>query len=370
MRSGTIGASHCQLPETGGLTSEAASRLGELRVLLHVHTRADLLRGIVAITLNNRALVTVYGGSGFLGRHLVRAIARTGARIRVAVRRPELAGHLQPLGGVGQIVPVQANVRFPDSVVTAAEDADAVVNLVGILYAAGRQTFKSVQDEGARNVAEAAMAAGVKTFVHVSAIGADAHSPSIYARTKAEGEAAVRKVFPDAAVIRPSVVFGPEDEFFNRFAALAQLSPMLPLIGGGHTKFQPVFVGDVAQAIVASLEGRASAGAPFELGGPEILSMREVMERVLAYTMRSRALVPLPFWLAKLQAAFLQWLPAPPLTVDQVRLLERDNVVSDAAIKDGRTLQGIGIEPLAIASVVPDYLEQFRPRGQFSVYKT
>lgn len=324
----------------------------------------------MAISLNNRALVTVYGGSGFLGRHLVRAIARTGARMRIAVRRPELAGHLQPLGGVGQIVPVQANVRYPESLIAAAEDADAVVNLVGILFSGGKQTFKSVQDEGAGNVAKAAKAAGAKAFVHVSAIGADADSASIYARTKAEGEAAVKDVLPDATIIRPSVVFGPEDEFFNRFAALARISPVLPLIGGGHTKFQPVFVGDVAQAIVAALEGRAAAAeAPYELGGPEVLTMRDVMERVLAYTMRSRPLVPLPFWLAKLQGAFLQWLPNPPLTLDQVRLLERDNVVSDAAIKAGRTLDGLGIEPVPIASVVPDYLEQFRPRGQFSVYK-
>jgi NADH dehydrogenase len=290
--------------------------------------------------------------------------------MRIAVRRPELAGHLQPLGGVGQIVPVQANVRYPESLITAAEDADAVVNLVGILFTAGKQTFKSVQDEGAGNVAKAAKAAGARTFVHVSAIGAAADSASIYARTKAEGEAAVKDVLPDATIIRPSVVFGPEDEFFNRFAALARISPVLPLIGGGHTKFQPVFVGDVAQTIVAALEGRAAAAeAPYELGGPEVLTMREVMERVLAYTMRSRPLVPLPFWLAKLQGAFLQWLPNPPLTVDQVRLLERDNVVSDAAIKAGRTLEGLGIEPVPVASVVPDYLEQFRPRGQFSVYK-
>lgn len=323
----------------------------------------------MGIVLNDRALVTIYGGSGFLGRHVVRAIARTGTRIRVAVRRPELAGHLQPLGGVGQIVPVQANVRFPESLLAAAQDADAVINLVGILFASGKQTFKSVQDEGARNVAEAAKAAGVKRLVHVSAIGADADSPSIYARTKAAGEAAIREVYKDATIFRPSVVFGPEDEFFNRFAALARLSPMLPLIGGGHTKFQPVFVGDVAQSIVAALEGRATAKSPYELGGPEILTMRQVMERVLAYTMRKRLLVPLPVWLAKLQGAFLQWLPKPPLTVDQVRLLETDNVVSSAAIKAKRTLEGLGIEPVPVANVVPDYLEQFRPRGQFSVYK-
>jgi len=323
----------------------------------------------VAIALNDRTLITVYGGSGFLGRHVVRAIARTGARVRVAVRRPELAGHLQPLGGVGQIVPVQANVRFPDSLLAAAQDADAVINLVGILFTAGRQTFKAVQDEGARNVAEAAKAARVGTLVHVSAIGADADSASIYARSKAAGEAAVKDVFKDATIFRPSVVFGPEDEFFNRFAALARVSPMLPLIGGGHTKFQPVFVGDVAQAIVAGLEGRANAKAPYELGGAEILTMRQVMERVLAYTMRSRPLVPLPFWLAKLQGAILQWLPNPPLTLDQVRLLESDNVVSAEAIKAKRTLEGLGIEPVPVANVVPDYLEQYRPRGQFSVYK-
>jgi len=323
----------------------------------------------VAITLNNRALVTIYGGSGFLGRHVVRAIARTGARMRIAVRRPELAGHLQPLGGVGQIVPVQANVRFPDSLLAAAADADAVVNLVGILFAAGKQTFKAVQDEGARHVAEAARAAGARALVHVSAIGADPNSKSIYARTKAAGEAAVTETFPGAVIFRPSVVFGPEDEFFNRFAALARISPLLPLIGGGRTKFQPVFVGDVAQAIVAALEGSARPAEPYELGGPQIMTMREVMERVLAYTMRSRPLVPVPFWFAKLQGAFLQWLPKPPLTVDQVRLLQTDNIVSEAAIKAGRTLEGLSIDPVAVASVVPDYLEQFRPRGQFSVYK-
>jgi uncharacterized protein YbjT (DUF2867 family) len=323
----------------------------------------------VAITLNNRTLVTIYGGSGFLGRHIVRAIARTGARMRVAVRRPHLAGHLQPLGGVGQIVPVQANVRFPDSLVTAAEDADAVINLVGILFPTGKQTFKSVQDEGAHNVAEAAKAAGARTLVHISAIGADKDSPSVYARTKAASEAAVRQAFPDAVIFRPSIVFGPEDDFFNRFAALARISPVLPLIGGGHTKFQPVFVGDVAQAVVLALEGKASADAPYELGGPEILTMKDVMQRVLDYTMRTRPLVPLPFWLATLQAFFLQLLPKPPLTVDQVRLLEKDNVVSAAAIKAKRTLEGFGIEPVAVASIVPDYLEQFRPRGQFSEYK-
>jgi NADH dehydrogenase len=323
----------------------------------------------MAVTLNNRALVTIYGGSGFIGRHVVRAIARTGARMRVAVRRPELAGHLQPLGDVGQINPVQANVRYPDSLMAPAEGADAVVNLVGILFPTGRQTFTSVQNEGARHVAEAARAAGAGALVHVSAIGADKDAPSIYARSKAEGEAAVREVFPEAVIFRPSVVFGPEDDFFNRFASLARIAPALPLIGGGKTRFEPVFVGDVAKAVVAGLTGKASVAKPYELGGPEILTLKEVMQRVLRYTMRRRLLVPLPFWLAKMQAAFLQLLPTPLLTIDQVRLLQADNVVSDTARRDGRTLEALGIEPVAIPAVVPDYLEQYRPRGQFSEYR-
>jgi uncharacterized protein YbjT (DUF2867 family) len=323
----------------------------------------------MAMVLDNKALVTIYGGSGFIGRHLVGAIAKTGARMRIAVRRPELAGHLQPLGGVGQINAVQANVRYPDSLLAAARGADAVVNLVGILFPTGKQTFEAVQDEGAAHVAEAARTEGVRTMVHVSAIGANEHSRSAYARSKAEGEAAVRKVFPDAVILRPSVVFGPEDDFFNRFAALARLFPALPLIGGGKTKFQPVFVGDVVKAVLAGLTGKAHAGAPYELGGPEVLTLKQVMERVLAYSMRKRLLVPLPFWLAKFQAAFLQLLPTPPLTIDQVRLLENDNVVSEEAKRSGRDLDGLGIEPVAIAAIVPDYLEQFRPRGQFSQYR-
>jgi len=323
----------------------------------------------VAITLNNRALVTIYGGSGFIGRHVVRAIAKTGARMRVAVRRPELAGHLQPLGGVGQINPVQTNVRFPDSLLAAAQGADAVINLVGILFPSGKQTFTSVQDEGARHVAEAARAAGAQALVQVSAIGADPGSPSVYARSKAAGEAAVRDVFPGAVILRPSVVFGPEDDFFNRFAALARIAPVLPLIGGGNTKFEPVFAGDVAKAVIAALTGTAEAGAPYELGGPEVLTLKEVMERVLTYTMRKRLLVPVPFWLARLKGAFLQLLPNPMLTVDQVKLLQTDTVVSEDAKRAGRTLEGLGIAPVAIAAVVPAYLEQYRPRGQFSRYR-
>jgi NADH dehydrogenase len=325
----------------------------------------------VGISLNSATLITIYGGSGFIGRHVVRALAKTGARMRVAVRRPDLAGHLQPLGGVGQISPVQANVRFPDSLLAPANGADAVINLVGILVQSGRQTFKAVQDEGARYVAEAARAAGAKALVHMSAIGADKDSPSIYARTKAAGEAAVKGVYPDAVVLRPSVVFGPEDEFFNRFAALARIAPALPLIGGGKMKFQPVFAGDVAKAVISALTGKAQAGAVYQLGGPEVLTMKEVMQRVLTYTMRKRMLVPLPFPLAKLQGAILQLLPNPPLTLDQVRLLESDNVVSEAARSEKRTLEGLGIaEPVAVEAVVPDYLDQYRPKGQFSTYRS
>jgi uncharacterized protein YbjT (DUF2867 family) len=323
----------------------------------------------VAITLNNRALITIYGGSGFIGRHVVRAIAKTGARMRIAVRRPELAGFLQPLGGVGQINAVQANVRYPDSLLAAADEADAVVNLVGILFPSGKQTFKSVMDEGARHVAEAARAKGARAFVHISAIGASPKAPSYYARSKAAGEDAVKEVFPPAVILRPSLVFGPEDDFFNRFAAMARIFPALPLIGGGTTKIQPVFAGDVAKAVIAGLTGKTEPGAPYELGGPEVLTMKEIMKRVLAYTMRKRLLVSDPFWLAKLQGAFLQLLPKPMLTIDQVRMLETDNIVSEEAKRARRTLEGLGIEPIAVESVVPDYLEQYRPRGQFSVYR-
>jgi NADH dehydrogenase len=322
----------------------------------------------MAIELNNTSLITLYGGSGFLGRHIVRALAKTGARMRVAVRRPELAGHLQPLGDVGQINAVQANVRFPDSLRAAADGADAVINLVGILVPRGKQTFAAIQDEGARHVAEAARNAGARAFVHVSAIGADLNSPAAYGRTKAEGEKAVRDVFADAVIFRPSIVFGPEDDFFNRFAALARISPALPLIGGGRTRLQPVFVGDVAKAVVTALRGEAGQRKPYELGGPEVLTLKEVMQRVLTYTMRKRMLVPEPFWLAKNQGAILQLLPNPPLTLDQVRMLEVDNLVSEVARRDGRSLQGLGIEPVGIEAVVPDYLVQYRPKGQFSNY--
>ncbi len=310
-------------------------------------------------------LVTIYGGSGFLGRHVVRALAKRGWRVRVAVRRPDLAAYLNPLGGVGQIHAVQANLRFPDSVTAAADGADAVVNLVGILYQRGRQKFSAIQAEGAATVARAAAGAGAK-LVHVSAIGADPDSASAYARTKAEGEAAVLSAAPNAVVLRPSILFGPEDDFFNRFAAMARISPALPLIGGGHTRFQPAFVGDVAVAVAVALEGGAKGGAVYELGGPEVKTFRELMQLVLRETGRKRLLVPIPFALARTQAFFLEFLPTPLLTRDQVRLLERDNVVSDEAAREGRTLTGLGITPTALSAVLPSYLWRFRKAGQFS----
>jgi uncharacterized protein YbjT (DUF2867 family) len=309
-------------------------------------------------------LVTVYGGSGFLGRHVVRALARRGYRIRVAVRRPDLAGHLQPLGRVGQIHAVQANLRNEASVQVAARDAQVLVNLVGILFERGRQRFETVQAFGAEQVAKAASAHGAR-LVHVSAIGADESSVSSYARNKGAGERLVLAALPSGVIMRPSLLFGPEDDFFNRFAALARFSPALPLIGGGHTRFQPVFVGDVAAAIADAVDGKARAGTIYELGGPAVHTFKELMQFVLATVERKRLLVPLPFAIAKLYALFLQYLPKPLLTPDQVDLLRADNVVSEAAKADRRTLQGFGIAPESMETIVPSYLWRFRKTGQF-----
>jgi len=318
----------------------------------------------MALKSNFDTLVTVFGGSGFLGRHVVRALAIRQYRIRVAVRRPELAGHLKPLGGVGQIETVQANLRFPPSVEAAARDADVVINLVGILFERGRQRFDAVQAQGAEAVARAAGAGGAR-LIHVSAIGADETSTSRYARSKAAGERLALAVQPGAIIIRPSIVFGPEDDFFNRFAALARIAPALPLPGGGHTRFQPVFAGDVGEAIAKALGGEGKPGATYELGGPDVRTFKELMEFTLATIERRRLLVPVPFALLKLQAAFLQFLPKPPITPDQVELLKSDNVVFAAAREQGRTLEGLGIIPNSVASVVPDYLWRFRKTGQF-----
>jgi len=309
-------------------------------------------------------LVTVFGGSGFLGRHLVRALAKRGYRIRVAVRRPELAGFLQPLGRVGQIHAVQANLRYPASVEAALRDAAVAVNLVGILRESGRQTFEAVQGAGADTVGHAAAAIGAR-LVHVSALGADAQSPSAYAHTKAAGEAAALAARPGAVIFRPSIMFGPEDTFFNRFAAMARFAPALPLIGGGETRFQPVFVGDVAAAVADAVDGKAAPGTTYEIGGPQIRTFRELMDYMLATVGRRRLLVPVPFGLAKAAASVLQYIPGGPLTPDQVELLRADNVVSEAALREARTLAAFGVVPTTIEAVVPSYLWRFRKTGQF-----
>jgi len=314
---------------------------------------------------NLDTLVTIFGGSGFLGRNVVRTLCKRDYRIRVAVRRPELVGHLQPAGKVGQIHAVQANVRYPASVEAAMRGSHVVINLVGILAEGGSQTFDAVQTKGAETIAKAATAIGAR-MVHVSAIGADENSPSHYARAKAAGEKAVLAAAPSATILRPSLMFGPEDQFTNRFAALAQISPFLPLVGGGVTRVQPAYVGDVATAIADAVDGKTKPGATYELGGPEVLTMREIMEIILAITERKRMLVSLPFGLAKLKALFLQFAPgALKLTPDQVAMLRTDNVVSDAAKAAGLTFEGLGIAPGSMEVIAPQYLWRFRAAGQF-----
>mgnify|MGYP001179575497 FL=1 len=314
--------------------------------------------------LQTPKLVVVFGGSGFVGRHVVRALAKRGYRVRAACRRPDLAGHLQPLGNVGQIQPVQANLRVRWSVDNAVQGADHVVNLVGILHESGRQRFTAVHEFGARAVAEAARAVGAG-LTHVSALGADPNSASAYARTKGRGERAVAETVKDAVIFRPSINFGPEDGFFNRFANMARYSPVLPLIGGGATKFQPVYVADVAEAIASSVDNAIERGRIYELGGPEVLTFRECLEEMLKVIDRKRLLVPVPWWVANLQASILGLLPNPPLTRDQVTQLRQHNIVSEAAVRDGRTLQGLGIQPQSIGTILPSYLWRFRAAGQF-----
>ena len=313
-------------------------------------------------------IVTVFGGSGFVGRYLVQRLARHGWIVRVAVRRPDRALFLKPMGAVGQITPMAASLRHDGSVAAAVAGADAVVNLVGILYGRGANSFTAIHVEGAARVARAARAAGAKTFVQMSALGADPGSPAEYGRSKAAGEQAVREVFPEAAIARPSIVFGPEDDFFNRFATLARFSPALPLIGGGRTRFQPVHVGDVADALLRLVEDPATAGKTYELGGPRVYSFRELLELMLHEIGRRRLLLSVPFGLASLQAFFLELpsnlvpvLPAPPLTRDQVQMLRRDSVVSGGAL----TLGDLGIRPAALELIVPGYLGRYRPGGRF-----
>ncbi len=307
------------------------------------------------------ATATVFGGSGFVGRHVVRELARRGASVRVAVRHPDRALFLKSMGDVGQITPVAANIRDDASVAAAVDGSDAVVNVVGILYRSGRQTFDAIHHQGAGRIARAVAAAGVGRFVHISAIGADAQAPAAYARSKAAGEAAVRSSFPAATIVRPSIVFGADDDFFNRFAMIARLSPMLPLIGGGRTRFQPVYVGDVAAAVAAILSAPESKGATYELGGPDIFTFRELLELVLEATGRRRLLVPVPFALMEWKGAVLGLAPRPPLTRDQVRMLRADNVAEN----NQPGLAELGIVPTAVAAVLPSYLARYRRAGAF-----
>jgi NADH dehydrogenase len=306
-------------------------------------------------------LATVFGGSGFIGRYVVANLAREGWLVNAAVRRPDEALFLKTAGVVGTVTPLAANVRDRASVARAVAGADAVVNLVGILHEGGRQRFQAVQAEGARNIAEEAARAGAQQLVHISAIGADPSSNSAYARTKAEGEAAVRQAFPRATILRPSIVFGPEDGFFNRFARMAMLSPALPLIGGGRTRFQPVYVGDVADAVMKAIETAAAAGQTYELGGPKIYPFADLMRLLLAEIGRKRLLLPLPFPIASLMGSVMQCLPNPQLTADQVKLLKRDNVVSDGA----HGLAALSITPTSVETILPTYLDRYRARGSY-----
>lgn len=327
----------------------------------------------------NGRIVTVFGGSGFIGRHLVRVLARDGWRVRVATRRPDLAYHLQPLGRVGQVHAVQANIRFPESLAAALKGADAAVNLVGILAESRSQTFERVQAQGAAAIADAVKHAKINDFVHISAIGADEKSHSAYARSKALGETAVLATMPSAYILRPSVVFGPEDQFFNRFASMARVMPILPLIGGGVTKLQPVYVGDVAEAVARLLAGAGESGTVYEFGGSTIRTMREIMEFVLAVTQRRRILAPVSFATASTAGLIFETanrillgsLPSEfAITRDQVELLKSDNVVSAAAEFEGRTLRGLGLMPETMEAVVPSYLSRFRKNGQFADERT
>ena len=324
-------------------------------------------------------LATVFGGSGFLGRYIVRALVQQGWRVRVAVRRPDLAAFLQPIGGVGQIQPVQANLRFPESIAAALEGATAVVNATGVTVESGAQTFKAVHVEGALALAQAASAARALSYVHISGIGADPSSASPYIASKGLGEKATRDIFPEAIILRPSVVFGPEDDFFNRFGALACYFPVLPLLGGGDTRLQPVYVGDVGQSVAAALSGLAKPGATYELGGPRTMTLRDVAELTLLAIDRRRLLVGLPLGPSRWIAASTQFaskatfglLPRLLTTTrDQVDLLASDNVVSAEAKAEGRVLSALNVLPQAVEAIIPSYLTRFRRTGQYEVLRS
>ncbi len=333
-----------------------------------------------------RRVATVFGGSGFIGRHVVQRLAAAGYIVRVAVRDPEAALFLKTAGDVGQVVPMAIDITHEGHVEAAVADADVVINLVGILYERGKNslygrelTFQALHVDGAATVARASQAAGVRHLIHMSALGADPHSPAAYGRSKAAGEAAVRDTFADAVILRPSVVFGPEDNFFNMFAGMARLSMVLPVLGcptwpqitfpdddrliavdfygDGGTRFQPVYVGDVADAVMAGIAGPEARGQTFELGGPRTYSFKQIMELLLSQIGRWRLLLPFPLFWARFYAWFLEFLPVPPLTRDQVDLLKRDNVVGENAL----TFKELGIMPTAAEAILPTYLHRFRP---------
>ncbi len=326
-----------------------------------------------------KGLVTLFGGSGFIGRYAARTLVKAGYRVRVAVRRPHLAGDVRLAGAPGWVDIVQANIRDKASVAAAIEGADAVVNLVGILFEKGRQSFEAAQRDGAINVAEVCKDAGIERFVHMSAIGADPEANAEYAETKGEAEVAIRNILPGAVILRPSIVFGPEDEFFNRFASMAShpistIAPFLPAIGGGKTKVQPVYAGDVADAIAAAVERAEAAGKTYELGGPQTYTFKEIYDFIGQTIDRKRYALPMPFFIAKpiglTFGAIWRYVPiissgilgGPPITGNQVELLKTDNIVADEAL----TLSDLGITEIeSIEAIVPSYLYRFRPYGQY-----
>lgn len=305
-------------------------------------------------------IVTIFGGSGFVGRHIVQKFAENGDQVRVAVRHPNNAKFLKPLGAVGQITPVQASITDPKSLAHVMKGSDVVINLVGILYEKKSQTFERIHVEAAKNIAKTAAKLGIPTLLHMSALGADKDSHSRYASSKARGEQAVLKHFPSASIFRPSVIFGPEDAFLNRFAQMALLSPFLPLIGGGKTRFQPVYVGDVAECFFNASSLKDAKGKTYELGGPTIYTFKKLMVYLLQTIHRKRLLVPLPYWFAKIMGSVAQFLPTPPLTPDQVELLKADSVVSAQALQ----AHALGVEPKAMEAIAGEYLGRYRPRGQ------
>lgn len=314
--------------------------------------------------IGSNKIVTVFGGSGFVGRHVVGALAQRGYQVRVAVRRPDLAFHLQPLGGVGQIQAVQANLRFKWSIERAIEGSDAVVNLVGLLSETGKQKFQNVQCGGAGSVAEACKKYKLP-LIHMSAIGADINSTSDYCKTKGQGEQLIHSILKSAIILRPSIIFGNGDGFFNRFAKMAATLPILPLLGSGKKRFQPVYVGDVAEAVALGVDGRLSSGKIYELGGNEVLTFRQCMEQILEATGRNNGFIPIPWPIVKLIAKLTGWIPGAPITQDQVKTMQNDSVVSSVAAQRNLTLEGMGIVPQSLTSILPGYLVQFRQNGQY-----